>query len=475
MFADFAGTCRRTPRAPSDWWGCRFDSRRCTSKAAAGSAPWVSISFVAVTYSLSDLLTFFAVGLHHEAVREQGVERRLTGRAEAAEHRKLEPAAVLVGPFEVEVGRPAQVRVVAEDAPPTAAALEPDVEDVALLAEVAVEAGGAVEVAEQLPRLIGKPGIAAAFGEALADRAHALRRQQRLAAVVVEHRDRQAPRALPADAPVGAVLQHRTQPLLAPLRVERDFIKRGERPLPQRQRFAVDLVRLVERDEPLLGGAEDDRRFAAPVVRVAVRVIGFLEEHAEFVELLGDDVVGFPDGEAGQPVRDGGVEAAVRLDGAVDVEADLPAELVVLVAVAGCGVDEAGAVLGRDVIRGPDLPDPLDERVPVFEADEVLARHRFQHLVRLVREHLADKVRRHDGDAVPELHHRVSHPPAPPRPRGSPAMSTASSSRSSATPTPAHAGRTSTSPAPDWRTRTRRTPTGRCGRRTPIPPSASAV
>ena len=70
-----------------------------------------------------------------EAVREDAAVRRAVARADADEQRRLEPAAVLVGAFEVQVGRPGELRPCGEHRLVARARVEPDVEDVALALE----------------------------------------------------------------------------------------------------------------------------------------------------------------------------------------------------------------------------------------------------------------------------------------------------------------------------------------------------
>ena len=87
--------------------------------------------------------------------------------------------------------------------------------------------------------------------------------QQRVARRAVEGDDRHAPHALARDDPVGPVRDHVEDALLAPAgdpRRPRSGWRRA--PLPQPV--------LVERDEPLLGGAEERRVLAAPAVRIGV-------------------------------------------------------------------------------------------------------------------------------------------------------------------------------------------------------------
>ena len=110
---------------------------------------------------------------------------------------------------------------------------------------------------------------------------------EHLALLVVEHRDRQAPGALARDAPVGPRFEHAARCGAGPTRGRSPIFSASPRIAPVAERrlaFALDCregERLVHRDEPLLGRAEDDRRLAPPVVRVAVRDLLLGEEHAE--------------------------------------------------------------------------------------------------------------------------------------------------------------------------------------------------
>src|SRR3546814_12101003 len=81
--------------------------------------------------------TLFRSGIHGEAMREDGLIRRLSARAAAFEQRRLEPAAMLVAAFEIEVGA-VRAAVVADERGPApafehegmgAARIEPDVEN----------------------------------------------------------------------------------------------------------------------------------------------------------------------------------------------------------------------------------------------------------------------------------------------------------------------------------------------------------
>ena len=92
------------------------------------------------------------------------------------------------------------------------------------------------------------------------------------AALAIEDDDRHAPDALARDAPVGAAGDHVGDALLAP----------GGHPLHLLDGFERALAEIVavHADEPLLGGAEDDRVVAAPAVRIGVRELFEAQQRA---------------------------------------------------------------------------------------------------------------------------------------------------------------------------------------------------
>ena len=103
--------------------------------------------------------------VHEEAVRDHGAIGRPAARAEADEQRTLEPAAILVRAFDVEVGRPRQLLGVAEHRLVARARVEPHVEDVALALELAPAALRAREpVGQELLDRALVPRVGAVLG-----------------------------------------------------------------------------------------------------------------------------------------------------------------------------------------------------------------------------------------------------------------------------------------------------------------------
>src|ERR1035437_6176520 len=92
-----------------------------------------------------------------------------------------------------------------------------------------------------------------------------------LAAFAQEDGNGHAPDALAADAPVGARGYHVGDALLAPGRVPDDLVDLLNGLLAKSGLCAVGARdRSLQSNEPLLGGAENDRMVTTPAVRVGV-------------------------------------------------------------------------------------------------------------------------------------------------------------------------------------------------------------
>ena len=134
-------------------------------------------------------------------------------------------------------------------------------------------------------------------------------------------------------------------------RVECDLRELLERLLAQR---AAVVERFVHRDEPLARGAEDDRLLAAPAVRIAVVDVLMEDKRAALAQPLDDLRVGLVDFHAGPRTARAHlvtfVEATVVVDGHDHGDVELHADKIVIDAVAGSAVDDAGAVVQGDVV-----------------------------------------------------------------------------------------------------------------------------
>ena len=101
--------------------------------------------------------------------------------------------------------------------------------------------------------------------------------------------------------PAGAGVERQRQPVVAAARdvpvahvpqpVVHALAHVGGRPLDGRVRVEERLAELLDRDEPVVGDAEDERRVAAPAVRVAVLVEAGVDEQPALGQVA-DDLVG---------------------------------------------------------------------------------------------------------------------------------------------------------------------------------------
>src|SRR5438445_10286801 len=162
-----------------------------------------------------------AFAIEYEAVREHGLVRRAPVGGDAGQQRAVEPAAVLVGAFQVEIGRPpvlpGRLAPRLEDRRVAHPGLEPHVQYVPLLVEVpaaALRAGCAWR--QQFSSLPFEPDVGAVLLDQLGDMLDDRRRDQDLAASLArESRDRHAPHALAGEAPVRPFLDHAVDAIAA--------------------------------------------------------------------------------------------------------------------------------------------------------------------------------------------------------------------------------------------------------------------
>src|SRR5690606_8029268 len=153
-----------------------------------------------VAQPLADLAP---LAVDDEAVGEHGAVGGAVARAHRAEQGGVEPAAVLVRALEVEVGGGAEKIAALQHRGEGDARIEPDVEDVLLLAEARAAAGAAALIAGEVGGGPGEPGVAALLLEEPRRALHHPRGDEGLVApLAVEDRDRRAPGALAGDAPV---------------------------------------------------------------------------------------------------------------------------------------------------------------------------------------------------------------------------------------------------------------------------------
>lgn len=152
-----------------------------------------------------------ALLIHGETMGGDGVVRRTAARRAAFQQRRMEPAAMLVGTFEIDVRRPLHVRAVFQREGVGAAAIEPHVEDIHDLQPLVV----VVVIAEEaLLGAFGEPGVSTFGLESLEDAGVDGLIDQNLALLIGEDGDRHAPAALARQDPVGPAFDHGAQAVL---------------------------------------------------------------------------------------------------------------------------------------------------------------------------------------------------------------------------------------------------------------------
>ena len=162
------------------------------------------------------------------------------------------------------------------------------------------------------------------------------------ARLAIKNDQRHAPEALARNAPVGPLGNHVVDALFAPLGLPFHFGDFGERLSGAGSSWS-------SLDEPLLGGAEDHGIVAAPAVRIAVREFAFAHEHAALLQQLDDDRVRF-ENRLALVFRQAFDESAVVILRRVGFEAVFLAGAKVVGAMAGRGVHDSAALIERDVL-----------------------------------------------------------------------------------------------------------------------------
>src|ERR1700693_1259754 len=161
------------------------------------------------------------------------------------------------------------------------------------------------------------------------------------AGLAIKNNQGNAPKALARNAPVRPLGDHVVDALPTPLRRPLHTLNFRKCLLPQ--------IFVIEANEPLLGRPEDHRVVTAPAMWIAVRKFPLADQHSAPLQQFDDDRVRLEDGLAlvfGQAFD----EAAVIILGRVCFEAILLPRAEVLGAVSGGRVNDAAALIERDVI-----------------------------------------------------------------------------------------------------------------------------
>ncbi len=312
---------------------------------------------------------------------QDGVERRTAARSAAFEQRGLEPPAVLVRPFEIEVGGPALVGPAAafQNESVGRTAIEPDVENVGDHLVIV----GVARLAEEGGGVGGVPGVYASLADGGDDALVHFMVDEELAGLALDEQgDRHAPGTLAAEHPVGTPLDHRADAVAALLRNEAGLGDGVHRQLAEgralglvdrvgtafivpalfRPGFRRELAeRLVHRDEPLRRAAVDDLCLRPPAMRIAVLEIRARREQRAVASRKSVQIgpsgalnlalmtlrLRFLSRARPSPVI---TKTAIGLNGEHRIDSVGLAQFEIVLAVVGRHMDEARALVGSDKI-----------------------------------------------------------------------------------------------------------------------------
>ena len=284
---------------------------------------------------------FPGVLVHDEAVGHYGLVRSLAAPGDGKHQGTLEPAAVLVRSFQVKVRRRVQPGAVVHDGHMGTAGINPDVQRILALFPGLRQAEAFAQV------FIGefKPDVGTVFLHHIRDFANQSGVQDGFAVFVKEDGQRHAPGALAGDAPVRPGFHRAVNAVAAP----------GGQPLHLVYFFQGLRAELVHGDEELFHGPENYRRLGTPAVRVLVAVFFHAEEVVALFQHGNDVLVGVKDMFAHQGGHAHFLRVfAVVVHGGEDGQSVLASHVIVVRAVAGRDVDDAGSGVRGDKVRQDD-------------------------------------------------------------------------------------------------------------------------
>ena len=272
----------------------------------------------------------FAAGINDETIGDDGLVRSDAADGDADHEAALEPAAMLVGALDIDIGRAIELGVAIQNGDGGGTGVDPDVEGVfAALAALRQ----ADEVAPE-GVVFFKPEVGAVLLDGVGDLQGDGVIHDGLAFGIVENRQRDAPSALAGDAPIRTAFDGAVDAVATPSR----------EPVHGVDSLQGFVAEGGDADEELRDGTEDDGGLGAPAMGILVDVF-FVAQECAFALKDGDDAfIALEDmlaDELGQTAL--GCEAAGVIDRRKDVEAIFFAGDVVVRAVAGSHVDGTGA------------------------------------------------------------------------------------------------------------------------------------
>ena len=214
--------------------------------------------------TLLGLGDFLAVFVDHEAVGQHRLEGCGSIARQRQQQGRLEPAPMLIAAFQIHIGLPTaigtpELGTAHEYRAAGRTGVDPDIEGVLALADGfrTRPVGRPASGPQRLDRS-GEPHVGALSLDPVGGLADDARIEDGLAGRIVEGWDRHAPGALARDAPVGPGLHGALDAVLAPVG---DPVHRinGRQCLLSEGQGSWRATGVVDADEPLVDGPEDDR------------------------------------------------------------------------------------------------------------------------------------------------------------------------------------------------------------------------
>ena len=251
---------------------------------------------------------FAALLVHHEAVRQHRLERRPAACADRFQQRGLEPAAMLVRAFQIEIGRPGQGR-----GPPARRHGSSRIRTRHPRCRAPARNLGVAVVAQETGWRRGKPGVGAFRRERLHDARNHRGVAQRFAGRLSTNTAIGTPQA-------RWRLMHQSgrASTMRPMRLRPDSGTNAVASMAA-SAFRRMPFRSVHADEPLRRGAEDQRRLGSPGMRIGMQQPAAREQPAGLGQGGADRIIGLVDVHAGKQ-RHPGVETTVAADGIGDFQ-----------------------------------------------------------------------------------------------------------------------------------------------------------
>ena len=286
---------------------------------------------------------------------QHGLIRGLTPGPDGSQQGAVKPAPVLIAAFQIEIGRGTEVGTGFQDRGVTHTGIEPDIQDVGFFSKFgSLTMGTNGTGGQELFFRRGKPDIGSMFQDQGLQMVEDLRGDDPVVAVLtIKGRDRDPPGPLAGQAPVRTVFHHAANPVPAPGRHPGHPVDLGQGLFSQVIGF--------HGDKPLLGGPKDHRFFTAPAMGIAV-VQWFLHPFRDLTS-RSRSLTGSLASKTNWPAKNStsGVKLASIVHRGIDVQMIAQPAFIILLTVAGGGMNDPGAVL-QGHIGGQD-----HDRLPVIK------------------------------------------------------------------------------------------------------------